>query len=169
MPTDNETFRRYLTNDVAAIVEKSYRFLVDLVERVSNGHIKMGELQWLLKHPQEFRHVVQTLLGDNGNWCHALQLRKRELEAFNSVKQDVHCALRLCQTFIKTSKQYFLSVCLSVCLACCLSVSLYLYPHSLSLTFCFNSIDYCLLCVSLVCKVKSVCMHVLPLFTVLVV
>ena len=127
LPTVNETFRRYLTDDVAKTVERSYNFLLKLVERIASGRIKIGELQWLLKHPQEFQHVVHTLVGDGGSYaCHALHLRKKEMEEFQSVNQDINCVLRFCQNFIETSKEFLLSLSLVHLLTHSLASSLFL-------------------------------------------
>jgi hypothetical protein len=90
------------------MVERTYDYLLKLAEKLSNGGVKVCDLRWLLQHEEEFKDVIVQVLGEESmrHVLWSLRLREKELEAFNTVMQDINCALRWLRETVTTGKVF---------------------------------------------------------------
>ena len=119
-----EDARGCISPEIMPTVEKMCFFLNKLLTKCGNGHVKIGDLQWLQQRSNKDRFVeVASEAGHDPQLnIRNLQLRFKELEEFEKQAMDVCCALRHCGTFIQTSKFVRIDVCVCVCVCVCVSV-----------------------------------------------
>lgn len=113
---------------MATTVEKSNNFLHKTFGKVSDGGVKINELQWLVHHRDKFCGAIHTVLNDGGRANLALQLREKDLQAYQDINTNVNCALQMCRQYIQTGMSY------SSLVASTNHVS-YLYSHHNTLSF----------------------------------